>query len=81
MTATHPSRTIPAQDPHRRRKANFVPRRQTSQRKTPKSIALQRPCRSMRGNGEVGSTVNMIIATRKPHQFGRAAFNENHKSP
>lgn len=35
----------------------------------------------MRSTREVGSTVNMIIATRLPHQFGRAAPNENDKSP
>jgi hypothetical protein len=35
----------------------------------------------MRGTSEVGSTVNMIIAIRQPHQFGRAAPNENDKSP
>jgi hypothetical protein len=81
MTATRPSRTIPAQGPHRPRKANVVRRRRTSQRNTPKSTALQPPCRNMRGTRKVGSTVNMIIATRQPHQFGRAAPNENDKSP
>ena len=81
MTATHSSHTIPAQGPHRRRKANFVRRCRTSQPNTPKSTALQRPCRSMRGTGEVGSAVNVIIAIPQPHQVGRPAPKENHKSP
>jgi hypothetical protein len=35
----------------------------------------------MRGIGEVRSALNMIITTPQPHQFGRAAPNENDKSP
>jgi hypothetical protein len=85
MTMPRPSlRTIVAARPHRHRMAGFVrlrPPTPTTQLAMPKSPTLQQPQRSMRGTGEVGSTVNMIIAIRQPHQFGRPAPKENHKSP
>jgi hypothetical protein len=64
--------------------AGFVrlrPPTPTSQLTTPKSLALQPPCRSMSGTGEAQSPVNMIIAIRHPRQCGRSGPSINAKSP